>query len=215
MPFLCSRPGSAARRYCFGCYSSSSAFGHLGRSLERRVHTSSWLSSRHLTACVLASSAMGAAALTVASRQFRRVVDRHVNTCTHRFVVAVPTRGVAAGVRVASAIGAVAVTVTLMALALGSFGGLSIASLTHRYGSAVLTRGVAAGVRVGSAIVAVAATATLAVLPLGSFGVLGNTALTHRFGSAVPTRAAWLLAGVASASVAVAVTSASGGAAFG
>ena len=61
-------------------------------------------------------------------------------------------RGVAAGVRLASAIVAVAAAATLAVRPLGSFGVLSIASLTHRYGSAVLTRGVAAGVRVASAI---------------------------------------------------------------
>ena len=102
-------------------------------------------------------------------------------------------RGVAAGVRVASAIGAVALTAALALLPSGSFGVLGNASLTHRFGSALLTCGLAAGVRVASAIVAVAVTAALALLLSGSFGVLSIASLTHRFGSAALTCAAWLL----------------------
>ena len=102
-------------------------------------------------------------------------------------------RGVAAGVRVASAIGAVALTAALALLPSGSFGVLGNASLTHRFGSALLTCGLAAGVRVASAIVAVAVTAALALLLSGSFGVLSIASLTHRYGSAVPTRGVALL----------------------
>ena len=112
----------------------------------------------------------------------------------HRYGSAVLTCCVTVGVRVASAIVAVAATATLAVRPSGSFGVLGIASLTHRYSSAVLTRGVAASVRVASAMGAAAVTATLVALHFGSFGVLRIASLTHRNGSAVLTCRVALLA---------------------
>ena len=70
----------------------------------------------------------------------------------HRYGSAVLTCCVTVGVRVASAIVAVAATATLAVRPFESYGVLGIASLTHRFSSAVLTRGVAADVRVASAM---------------------------------------------------------------
>ena len=75
-----------------------------------------------------------------------------MSSLTHCYGSAVLTCCVTAGVRVASAIVAVAATATLAVRPFESYGVLGIASLTHRFSSAVLTRGVAADVRVASAM---------------------------------------------------------------
>ena len=128
--------GISYRRCCRDCHFGGAAFRKLWRPRDRLAHASLQFSSPHARrGCRRARGiSYGAVAVTAASAALHfGSFDVLGNApLTHRYGSAVLTRGLAADVRVASAMGAAAVIATLVALPPCSFGVLRILPLAHR-----------------------------------------------------------------------------------